>query len=178
MPDERTIRHFVAGDERAVRDVYREFSGAVFTIALTALRERSLAEEVVQETFTRAWRASARFDPARGFGPWLYAIARRVAVDVYRRERRHERDRVDVEADVVALSPSFEGLWEAWQVRSAVDALPAEERAVIEATHYRDLTMEMAAEELGVPVGTVKSRSYRAHRRLAHRLGHIREATA
>lgn len=178
MPDEKTLRRFVDGDERAVREVYREFGGAVFTIALSALGRRSLAEEVVQETFTKAWRASARFDPTRHFGPWLYAIARRVAVDVYRREARHHQDRVDSEVEVVALPPSFESLWEAWQVRSALDALPPDERAVIESTHFLDRTMEQTAEELGVPVGTVKSRSHRAHRRLAERLGHLREASA
>ena len=149
MPDEKTLRRFVTGDDLAVREVYREFSGAVFTIALSALGRRSLAEEVVQETFVKAWRASARFDPTRSFGPWLYAIARRVAVDVYRREARHDRDRLDSEVEVAALPPSFESLWEAWQVRSALDGLPPDERAVIESTHFHDRTMEQTADELG-----------------------------
>jgi len=76
------------------------------------------------------------------------------------------------------MPPSFEGMWEAWEVRAALDKLPKEERAIIETTHYRQLTMAETAEELGIPVGTVKSRSHRAHRRLAEVLSHLREETA
>ncbi|MDJ0791880.1 MAG: RNA polymerase sigma factor [Acidimicrobiia bacterium] len=176
MPDQQTLRRFVAGDERAVRALYREYEGPVFTVAMSALGERSLAEEAVQETFVKAWRAASRFDPSRSFGPWLYAIARRVAVDIHRRERRHDSGPLDVE--VAALPPSFEELWEAWQVRIAIDALPDEERSVLEATYFHEQTHQETAETLGVPVGTVKSRSHRAHRRLAGWLGHIREASA
>jgi RNA polymerase sigma-70 factor (ECF subfamily) len=69
-------------------------------------------------------------------------------------------------------------MWEAWEVRAAIDRLSEDERNVIEATHFKGLSHEEAAAELGVPVGTVKSRSHRAHRRLAGLLAHLREATA
>jgi RNA polymerase sigma-70 factor (ECF subfamily) len=176
MSDEETLRRFVAGDERAVRALYAEYRGPVFTVALAALGQRALAEEAVQETFIKAWRAASRFDPSRSFAPWLYTIARRVAVDIHRRERRHNSGPLDVE--VAVLSPSFQELWEAWQVRVAIDALPDDERQVLEATYFHEQTHQEAAGSLGVPLGTVKSRSHRAHRRLAGWLGHIREASA
>ncbi len=177
MADARLMRRFRAGDPQAVRELYERHGRAVFTVALRALGDRSLAEEVVQQTFLQAWRAAHTFDVDKDPAPWLYAIARRVAVDAYRRERRHRQDRVD-DVEIVALPPSFEGMWEAWEVRSALDRLSDEERDVIEATHYLGMTHEQAAERLGVPVGTVKSRSHRAHRRLAALLGHLREASA
>ncbi len=177
MGDARLMRRFRAGDPDAVRELYERHGRAVFTVALRALGDRSLAEEVVQQTFLQAWRAARTFDVERDPAPWLYAIARRVAVDTYRRERRHREDRTD-EVEIVALPPSFEGLWEAWEVRSAVDRLSDEEREVIKATHFLGMTHEQAAATLGVPVGTVKSRSHRAHRRLAALLGHLREASA
>ena len=172
----RLMARFRDGDPDAVRELYQSFSRPVFTVAYRALGDRGLAEEAVQHTFLQAWRAAHRFDPQRPPGPWLYSIARRVAVDLYRRERRHESGRDELE--VAVLPPSFEGMWEAWEVRCALERVSADERAVLHATHYLGLTHEETAERLGVPVGTVKSRSYRAHRRMAGLLAHLNEATA
>jgi RNA polymerase sigma-70 factor (ECF subfamily) len=171
------MRRFRDGDPGAVHDVYQRYGRAVFTIAYRALGDRGLAEEAVQQTFLQAWRAAGSFDLQRDPGPWLYAIARRVAVDLFRRERRHQSVDTD-ELSVAVLPHSFEGMWEAWEVRSALDRVPAEEREILYATHYLGYTQEETAERLGVPVGTVKSRSHRAHRRLAGLLSHLREATA
>ena len=173
----RVLRRFREGDPGAVRDLYDRYGRAVFTVAYRSLGDRSLAEEAVQQTFLQAWRAAGRFDPDRDPAPWLYAIARRVTVDLYRRERRHESADPS-EPEVAVLSQSFEGTWEAWEVRSALDQVPAEEREILHATHYLGFTHEETAERLRIPVGTVKSRSYRAHRRLAGLLSHLREATA
>ncbi len=173
----KTMRRFSEGDGEAVAELYAAYGRSVFTVAYAALGDRSLAEEAVQQTFLQAWRAAGKFDATREPGPWLYAIARRVAVDLHRRERRHLKPD-EVEAEVAILSPSFEGTWEAWQVRSALEQLTEDERAIMRATHYLGLTHEETAERLGVPVGTVKSRSYRAHKRMAGLLGHLREMTA
>ena len=171
------MRRFRDGDPGAVRVVYQRYSRPVFTVAYRALGDRSLAEEAVQQTFLQAWRAAGSFDPDRDPAPWLYAIARRVAVDLFRRERRHQSNEPH-EPEVAVLPHSFEGTWESWQVRNAIEQVPADEREVLRATHYVGLTHEETAERLGIPVGTVKSRSYRAHRRLAELLSHLREATA
>ncbi len=171
------MRRFKGGDPEAVRELYELYGRSIFTVAYRALSDRGLAEEAVQQTFLQAWRAASRFDPEKEAGPWLYAIARRVAVDLYRRERRHEGVERDA-PEVAILPPSFEGMWEAWQVRTALDRIPPDEREVLRATHFLGLTHEETAERLGVPVGTVKSRSFRAHRRMAGLLAHLREATA
>lgn len=173
----RVLRRFRDGDPGAVRELYKAYSRAVFTVAYRALGDRSLAEEAVQQTFLQAWRASSRFDPKRDPKPWLYAIARRVAVDLFRRERRHQTADSD-DFEVAVLPHSFEGTWEAWQVRTALDQVPKKEKEVLHATHFMGLTHEETAQRLGLPVGTVKSRSHRAHRRLADLLSHLREATA
>ena len=173
------MQRFAEGDPRAVRDLYATFKRPIFTVALSALGDRSLAEEAVQQTFLQAWRAAKNFDHSREPGPWLYAIARRVAVDIYRRERRHQgRQVLDTDTDVAALPEPFERTWEAWQVRRALDRMPADLRAVVEATHYLGLTHDETAQKLGIPIGTVKSRSHRAHRRLAGLLAHLEEASA
>lgn len=171
------MRRFSEGDGEAVRELYASYGRSVFTVAFAALGDRGLAEEAVQQTFLQAWRAAGRFDVERDPGPWLYAIARRVAVDLYRRERRHQTAEAN-DTEVAILSPSFEGTWEAWQVRSALEELTDDERAIMRATHYLGLTHEETAERLGIPLGTVKSRSYRAHKRMAELLGHLEEKTA
>src|SRR5690606_20646800 len=89
----RLMDRFRRGDHEAVRELYDLYSRRVFAIALRSLGDRDLAEVVVRRTFVNAWRAASRFDPDLGPAPWLYAIARRVAVDVYRRERRHREGR-------------------------------------------------------------------------------------
>lgn len=171
------LRRFAAGEPDAVRALYRVYGRAVFTAAYSALRDRGLAEEAVQLTFLQAWRAADRFDVERSPGPWLYAIARRVAVDLYRRERRHQANE-PLETDIAVLPASFESTWQAWEIRLALEEMPKAQREVIEATHFLGLTQEETAKHLDLALGTVKSRSHRAHRRLAQLLAHLQEATA
>ncbi len=170
----RTLERFASGDPEAVRALHDEYGRAVFSVAHAALGDRWLAEEAVQQTFLQAWRASGGFDPDRDPGPWLYAIARRVAIDLYRRDRRHASSALDDEPEIVSLPPSFEGIWETWQVRRALDRLPRQEREIVHATRFLGLSQEETADRLGLPLGTVKSASHRAHRRLAEALAHLR----
>jgi RNA polymerase sigma-70 factor (ECF subfamily) len=177
-PDDADLgARFAAGEEAAVRAVYARYAGPILTVAMGTLGRRDLADEVVQTTMLKAWRAASSFDPARDLAPWLYAIARRAAIDVYRREKR-SAGLDEVTDDQVAVVPlSFERTWEAWEVRSALDELPADEREIVRLAHYLGLTQSQIAERLDVPIGTVKSRSSRAHRRLASLLAHVVKVT-
>jgi RNA polymerase sigma factor (sigma-70 family) len=171
---------FRRGEPDGVRAVYREYGGLVFAVALKALGSRDLAEEATQQTFVKAWRAAEGFDAARQLGPWLATIARRTAIDIHRREARRPTSRLDevapADPSVVELPVGVERSFEVAEVRAAIDALPPEEREIVRLQHLEELTHTEVAERLGVPVGTVKSRSFRAHRRLASMLGHLRDA--
>lgn len=172
------VERFRHGDEDAVRQVYREYARLVYTVALRTLQHRELAEEAAQQAFVQAWRAAAAFDADRPLGPWLATIARRAAIDIQRREARRAATVLDDvptgHRALVTLPPSVDSVHEAWAVREAVDALPAEEHDVVRLQHLEGYTHGEIAERLGVPVGTVKSRSFRAHKRLAAHLGHLR----
>jgi RNA polymerase sigma factor (sigma-70 family) len=176
--DTRLRERFRDGDPDAVRAVYAAYGRLVYSVAYSVLGERGLSEEATQQTFLKAWRAAASVDPARELGPWLATIAKRVSLDIYRREmRRSARPLEVVPADDPALvSPAFavEDACDVWEVRRAVSLLPDEERDVVRAQHFEGLTHEQIAARLGIPTGTVKSRSYRAHRRLASALRHLR----
>jgi RNA polymerase sigma factor (sigma-70 family) len=168
---------FRTGSAEGVRAVYERYSGAVFTIALRVLGDRELAADATQVTFLNAWRACGTLEPGRPLAPWLFTIARRAAIDLYR--RAHGPEPVEPKDDAtIALPPSMECIWEAWQIRIALDMLPAEEREVVRAQHFAGLTHAQIAQQLAMPIGTVKSRSHRAHRRLASMLGHLAEVAA
>lgn len=173
MDDEPQLRTgFRLGDEDAVRAVYERYGGAMFAIAMSMLRHRELAAECVQEAFVKAWRAAHTFDTERQLRPWLATITRRVAVDIYRREARTRSDpSADVDDSVMPIA--FERTWETFEVRAALDQLPGDEREVVRLAHFEGLTHSEIADRLNVPVGTVKSRSFRAHRRLARLLSHL-----
>ena len=165
---------FVNGDPEALRALYREYGATVYSVAFRVLRDRTLAEDATQHAFLNAWRAADTFDPSRDIGPWLFTIAKRVAIDVYRREKRHLSEEL-ADRDVAIAPHTFEGTWTAWEVRQAIETLPIEERSVLEATHFLGLTHEETGRRLGIPVGTVKSRSHRAYRRLTRLLAHLGE---
>ena len=162
-----------------MREVYRSHGRLVFAVAYKVLGDRGMAEEATQQTFVKAWRASQRFDERRELGPWLAAIARRVAIDLYRREAVRSADPLESatpgDPALVSAPESAEAIYDVWEVREAVAQLPAEEQEVVRLQHLDGFTHAQIAERLGVAVGTVKSRSFRAHKRLAAMLGHLRE---
>jgi RNA polymerase sigma-70 factor, ECF subfamily len=163
---------FAAGGEDAFETVFRTFRGPVFGVALHVLADSGLAEEAAQHAFLGLWRSRDRYDPQRPLAAWVFGIARKAAIDIYRRERRHPpTSAVETEPAVEGLS--VERMWEAWEVRRAVDALPSDEAAVMRLAHYYQMTYSEIASHLRIPLGTVKSRSFRAHRHLAEALGHL-----
>jgi len=166
------------GDESAVRTLYDRFGGLVYTVAHRVVGDAQRAEDVTQHVFLQAWRNAESFEPGRDFAPWLATIARRAGIDALRREQRRPADAIDFadEADsaLVSLPPSAEQVETVWSVRAAIDGLVDEEREIVRLQHLLGHTHSEIAQELGISIGTVKSRSHRAHRRLAARLGHLR----
>lgn len=175
MDDGELAVWFATGDAEAIRAVYRAYGGLVFSVAYKVLGNRGMAEDASQQAFLQAWRAAGTYDPARPLGAWLSSIARRTAIDVFRRERRHlgARDIDDAESELISMPPSVEQIYDVAEVRHAVAALPDDDRELIRMQHFDELTHTEIATKLAIPVGTVKSRSFRAHKRLAGMLGHL-----
>ena len=168
---------FVAGDPDAMRAVVDQHGRALYGVAFRILNNRVLAEEAVQHALLQAWRAAATFDPDRQLAPWLVTITKRAAIDVHRRERRHVADALQ-DHDSVHIERAYDGAWEVYRVRQALNELPPAEREVLALTHFSGMTHEDAAAHLGIPLGTVKSRSYRAYRKLSSLLADLEELTA
>ena len=160
-------------EERDVREAYAAHSGELFRFALRSLGDAGLAEEAVQETFLRAWRAGKRFDPEIGsLRTWLFAILRNVVIDLGR--ARASRPRVAAEGREPSVDPLDDALL-AWQVEEALRQIGDDHRRVIVETYYRGRPHAEVAAELGVPLGTVKSRVYyglRALRNVLEEMGY------
>jgi RNA polymerase sigma factor (sigma-70 family) len=176
--DHAQLASFRRGEASGVRALYRAYGRLVYAVAHRVLGHHELAEEATQQTFVRAWRVAGRFDVDREPAAWLATIAKRVAIDVYRREaRRPTRPLDEVAADdpaLVNLPPDLDVLDAVWRVRRAIDELPPVEATIVRLQHLDGLTHNEISDKLGIAVGTVKSRSHRAHRRLAALLGHLR----
>jgi RNA polymerase sigma-70 factor (ECF subfamily) len=125
------------------------------------------AEDIVQETLLRAWQNPAAFDPARGPArAWLCTVARHLVIDAHRaklaRPTEVGPEPLERIAEQTPGEDQFEQALQSWAVADALRALTPDHRAVLLETYYRGRTMADAARVLGIPVGTVKSRTYYA----------------
>ncbi|HMC49484.1 MAG TPA: sigma-70 family RNA polymerase sigma factor [Solirubrobacterales bacterium] len=145
-------------DERDVREAYSAHASELYGFAVRSLGDSGLAEEAVQETFLRAWRAGERFDPQIGsLRTWLFAILRNVVIDLGR--ARAVRPTVSDEGIEASVEPFDEALL-SWQIEEAMRRIGEQHRRVLVETYYRGRPYAEVADELGVPEGTVKSRVY------------------
>jgi RNA polymerase sigma-70 factor, ECF subfamily len=166
--DGQLIQRVGTRDAGAFELLYRRYARAVFGLALRRLGDRMRAEDAVQETFTAIWRSAGTYRPERGPGaPWLYAVARNAIVD-------RARGRSDLLAEVpdtasLELGPHerAETSYVSWRVHRALEDLPRNERDVIELAYYGGLSQSEVADFLGIPLGTVKTRTRAALGRLA-----------
>lgn len=168
--DRGVLEQFRDGDALAVKAVYDEFGGAVYALSLSVIGDRDLAADSTQLTFLKAWRAASTYDPQREISPWLYAIARRTAIDMY---RKRAREVVSEDIEIVSMPPGLDTAWEVFEVRAALDRLPDDERSIVKLSHLDGYSHAEIGDRLGLPIGTVKSRSHRAHQRLAEMLRHV-----
>jgi RNA polymerase sigma-70 factor (ECF subfamily) len=154
----------------ALRTLYRTYAGELLGFALNALSDRETAEEIVQETFTRAWRHADRYDAARGsVRTWLYQICRHAIIDSRRRASARPalaRGGEDAGMDELAGGVSIDQAMLGWQVAAALARLSPEHRQVIRLAHVRGMSVREIAQACGLPEGTVKSRTWYALRSL------------
>jgi RNA polymerase sigma-70 factor, ECF subfamily len=144
--------------EAGVREAYAAHAGELYGFALRSLADPGLAEEAVQDTFLRAWRAGDRFDPELGsLRTWLFAILRNVIIDLSR--ARASRPGVGGEIPDIGHEP-FEEVLLTWQVEEALRRIGDQHRRVLVETYLRGRPYAEVAGELGVPEGTIKSRVY------------------
>jgi RNA polymerase sigma-70 factor (ECF subfamily) len=149
----------------AMRALFRLYGGELYGFTLHVLGDRGAAEEIVQEVFLRAWRHAARYDPEReAVRAWLYQIAGNAIIDARpRAAARPGPPRHGAEAE---SRQTLEQAMLGWQVAAALARLTPEHRQMIRMVQFRGLTMREIAAHTGLPLGTVKSRTWSALRSL------------
>jgi RNA polymerase sigma-70 factor, ECF subfamily len=147
--------------EAGLRAAYDALGSEIYRMSYRALNDDGLAEEAVQETFLRAWRASDRYDPKRSsLRTWMFAIARNVTIDLARaRSVRPARTGREVEHTQEGKDTTEESL-RSWEMEEALRHIGPHHRHAIVQTYYRDRPCAEVAAEAGVPVGTMRSRLY------------------
>jgi RNA polymerase sigma-70 factor, ECF subfamily len=174
ISDGELITRVGSGDRGAFEALYQRYARPVFGLALRKLGDRGRAEDAVQETFASVWRAAGSYRPERGPGaPWLYAVARNAIVDNGRTRREPPVDRVEEKAGDESPAERAESGWIAWRVHRAIAELPENERVVIELAYWGGRSQSEIAELLGIPLGTVKTRTRTGLARLAETLGDV-----
>ena len=171
VSDGELISRVGSGDRSAFEILYKRYSRPVFGLALRRLGDRGRAEDAVQETFASVWRAARSYRPERGPGaPWLYAVARNAIVDNGRMRREPPVEAADEQATGDTPGERAESGWIAWRVHRSLSELPENERRVIELAYWGGRSQSEIADLLGIPLGTVKTRTRTGLARLAEML--------
>jgi len=172
--DRDLVRRVIAKDEEAFRSLFRRYAPMAKALALRIVRQTFVAEEIVQEAFLALWRNPGAFREDRGsFRAWMLSTVHHRAVDAVRREeawrrrsREHDPDALVAEDVGATVVEELDHAAMRREIRAALDQLPAEQRRVLEMMYFEAKTQSMIAEELKLPLGTVKSRTLLGMRRL------------
>lgn len=172
------------GNSNALSELYRRYSALLLRVAFGVLGNRQDAEEILQETFLYAWRKAKDYDPSlSSVSTWLVLITRSRSLD--RLRTRHVRRRTrrqfqrEPEKTTQFSAEGFAYVLErerADRMHKAMERLPTPQRQVIDLCYYRGLTHSEAAAQAGVPLGTIKTRTILAKKKLRRELaGEIRQ---
>jgi RNA polymerase sigma factor (sigma-70 family) len=171
MQDQLIIR-LKAQDQSVIGELYDAYGGALYGVVLRVVRSHDLAQQVLQDTFMKAWRKGEAYDAAKGrLFTWLLNIARNTAIDATRTAHYQHKSQTD-SLDNLAHKPGGEKIDpDHLGLRDLVGTLDEKYRSLIELVYFRGFTQEEAAEETGIPLGTVKTR-------LRTAIGELRQAFA
>jgi RNA polymerase sigma factor (sigma-70 family) len=173
--DRDLVRQVRSADEEAFRALFRRYGPLAKGLAYRVVRQRSMAEEIVQEAFLALWKDPESYREDRGtFRSWLLATVHHRAVDLVRREEAQRRRGLEqqaeseaVEEDIAdSVADSVDLADTRKQVRAALQGIAPAQRQVLEKMYFEGKTQADVAEELGLPLGTVKSRTLLGMRRL------------
>lgn len=164
--------------DELLRTLHDEHAAALFGFALRLSGDRERAEEVVQETLLRAWQHPGSLDGTRGsVRAWLFTVARHLLADSWRRDAARPRTGGGLTSDLASTPDRLDEAVESWEMLEAMRRLTPEHRQVLVHCFYRGDSVQQAAAAIGIPTGTVKSRTFyalRALRVVLEEIGYLR----
>lgn len=171
-PDHSLMQRVAANDMEAIDELYERFGSLVYRMAYQSMPSRSDAEDVVQEIFVRLWKTADRYDPRRAaLVTWVMLLARRHLVDRLRRTRSRIRTSALDEgwsgsSDAPAPTENIESSERFATLMEKVEKLPELQKIVVKRAYLGGQTLKQIGQELGTPLGTIKSALSRALVRL------------
>jgi RNA polymerase sigma-70 factor, ECF subfamily len=171
MSDGELLVAIGKGSREAFDELHGRYRRALLGLARGRIRDWGRAEDAVQDAFASIWRAASTYRPELGPGaPWVYAVARNAIIS-------RGRKRVDLPAepaDAISTEPGpaeqAEQSWRSFCVHRALETLPAHQRQLVELAYWGELSQTEIAQKLELPLGTVKTRTRAALKRLAEAL--------
>jgi RNA polymerase sigma factor (sigma-70 family) len=172
-------RRLCGGDRSAFDELYKRYAAPAYGLAYRLTGQQILAQDVVHDAFMALWRAPEAYDPARGaFRTFFLSLVHHRAVDTVRREERlrkrqerasnlepsHDEDVAEDVVDEAFLGDRRK------EVRAALQTLPPEQKQVLELAYFQGMTQVQIAEKVGIPIGTVKTRTLAAMKKLRRAL--------
>jgi len=165
--------------EELITRLYQDNGAFILCYVTHLLRDRHLAEDVVQETMLRAWRHCARFSADKGsVRGWLMKVAHNIAVDKIRMRESRPAEVAHSNASLALVEDHSDTVITTLEIRRALARLSPDHRAVLEQVYLNGFTARETAEWLGIPEGTVFSRAFYALRLMRRELGQVRPLTA
>lgn len=172
-PDASLVRAVAAGDPDAIAELHDRYAPMLLGLARRVVHDRNDAEEVVQEAFVHVWNRAGSYDGSRSsVATWLVLITRSRAIDRVRSRNVVERTHTAVRDESRAEHASAEGTARVLhgerrrRVREELGSIPEEQRQVLELAFYQGLTQREISEKTGIPLGTVKTRTLLAMKKL------------
>jgi RNA polymerase sigma-70 factor, ECF subfamily len=167
MGDEELVGRVAEGDDRALSELYDRYARQVYVTGIRLLKDFHLAEELVQDAFTNVWRGAGSFDRDRAsFATWLYQITRNRATDLDRKRRVRPLSAGEEPLWNVSGGPDPEASVALWDIARALSRLSEEHREVLTLAYFEGLSQREISRQTGIPLGTVKSRTTAALKRL------------
>ena len=177
--DAALIAKVVEGDHDAFATLMRRHEDRVFSVCLRIMGNRSGALDATQETFLTLYRKASQYQATAAVGTWLYRIAINICYDLLRKERRRPSEAMPSYLD--PADPRAGDMYTSAELRPSVEAalgtLTPDFRAVVVLSDLEGMSLPEVAEALEIPVGTVKSRLFRARRQLAGVLGNLSDGS-
>lgn len=181
LTDEQLMARVVSRDTAAFELLYDRHAGIVLGLCVKIVGERTIGEELLQETYWRLWTQAATFDADKGpLKAWLFSIARRQALDSLRRGRvrpQAPRDEMEARQVEIAAAPgdpvdeTAAQAIDAARIRDALTRLPEEQQQVLALAYFGGLTRQEIARTTNTPLGTVHTRARLGLRNLRAMLG-------
>jgi RNA polymerase sigma-70 factor, ECF subfamily len=164
---EALVRRLKTGDQVAFAEMYDRYSGAINGVILRIVRDSEASQDVLQDTFVKVWKNIQSYDSTKGsFFTWMLNIARNASIDSLRKLKKEARTEIQNLDTAVGVQGAVHQNINSIGLIALLDKLPDEQRLMIEYIYFNGYTQQEVADELGMPLGTVKTRTRLAMREL------------